>query len=70
MADVNAIQAADNYRRASELQDQARASLIDALHRERKVVQIRHLAERAGVDESTLFAWLGGRRYAAHRPQP
>lgn len=61
---VDAIAAADQYRRAVELHRRARAQLIDSCERDRGTLNLRGLALRAGMNESTLYKMLNGRSSA------
>lgn len=54
----DALAAADNYRRAAELVQKARAELISAAADNRSSVNLRGLSRRAGLSEQTLYKWL------------
>jgi lambda repressor-like predicted transcriptional regulator len=60
VAGTDPFTAADNFRRATELQEQARADLITAASKNRAEVNVRGLSRRAGLHESTLYHWIEG----------
>jgi AraC-like DNA-binding protein len=59
---VDAITAADRFRRANELQQQAKAQFLAAVERERGMLNIRAISRRAGLSEYTLHHMLGRER--------
>ncbi len=58
MVETDAIVAADQYRRATELQKRAREEFVAAVIRDRAVVHLSGLAERAGIHNKTLWTWV------------
>jgi hypothetical protein len=55
---IDPLTAADRYRRACELKAQAKAQLAAAVAANRRSVNLRQLAARAGVNESALHQWV------------
>lgn len=56
---VDAVGAADRYKRARDLMVRARADLVEAAARDRAAVNISGLSRRAGLHETTLQHWVG-----------
>lgn len=55
---VDAITAAENYRRACLLTARARETLIVAVRRDRRALNLREVSRRAGLYERTLYKWI------------
>ncbi len=58
MSDLDALEAAERYRRAKELTAEAREQLIASALANRRDVNLRGLARRAGIYETTLQTWM------------
>lgn len=57
-----AVLAAEQYRRAREMEKKARAEMIEAAIRERSVINLQGLSRSAGLDPKTLGSWINKRR--------
>lgn len=53
-----AVLAAEQYRRAADMAERAKADLLEAAVRERSMVKLSGLAKTAGIEESTLRKWI------------
>lgn len=55
---TDAVLAAEQYKRASELLERAKADLIAAVRRDSTLLNKRGVAHLAGIEESTLYKWI------------
>jgi hypothetical protein len=69
---LDAVSAADRYRKAKELLDRAKAELISKTIAERGAVNVTGLSRRAGLWPQTLEKWITAERKSlngrAHTP--
>lgn len=68
--EIDAFTAADNFKRATELLERARGTLVEATRRDRNEINLRALSKRAGLHESTLYHWCGGQEVSRNGGQP
>lgn len=68
--EIDAFTAADNFKRATELLDRARNTLVEATSRDRSEINLRALSKRAGLHESTLYHWCQGQEVRTNGGEP